>query len=267
MLIVKEDRQNTTMAVEKDKKKMKSIILYLDNMAAINCLSDASAGRIFKSILEYANTGILPELEEEGIKALFMMFAAQIDRDTEAYITKCEKNAENARKRYEARALTNACDGKPPQANGCLSKSNTNSKNNSNSSDNRSNEQIIKGDSAPIVVGVETDYPFEKVWALYDKPVGDQVKLRSMWNALTEEDRKQCYEYICNYVQIRTQQYRKNFENFITLRTWINEPIRLEANETHIKDITTYEEKRDITNAAIGVMQRLFAENQPISEK
>lgn len=255
------------MAVEKDKKKMKSIILYLDNMAAINCLSDASAGRIFKSILEYANTGILPELEEEGIKALFMMFAAQIDRDTEAYITKCEKNAENARKRYEARALTNACDGKPPQANGCLSKSNTNSKNNSNSNDNRSNEQIIKGDSAPIVVVVKTDYPFEKVWTLYDKPVGDQVKLRSMWNAFTEEDRKQCYEYICNYVQIRTQQYRKNFENFITLRTWINEPIRLEANGTHIKDITTYEEKRDITNAAIGVMQRLFAENQPIGEK
>ena len=31
------------MTVEKDKKKMKSIILYLDNMAAINCLSDASA--------------------------------------------------------------------------------------------------------------------------------------------------------------------------------------------------------------------------------
>lgn len=92
MLIVKEDRKDTTMTVEKDKKKMKSIILYLDNMAAINCLSDASAGRIFKSILEYANTGILPELEEEGIKALFMMFAAQIDRDTEAYITKCEKN-------------------------------------------------------------------------------------------------------------------------------------------------------------------------------
>lgn len=112
------------MTVEKDKKKMKSIILYLDNMAAINCLSDASAGRIFKSILEYANTGILPELEEEGIKALFMMFAAQIDRDTEAYITKCEKNAENARKRYKTRAPTNACDGKPPQANGCLSKSN-----------------------------------------------------------------------------------------------------------------------------------------------
>ena len=268
MLIVKEDRKDTTMTVEKDKKKMKSIILYLDNMAAINCLSDASAGRIFKSILEYANTGILPELEEEGIKALFMMFAAQIDRDTEAYITKCEKNAENARKRYKTRAPTNACDGKPPQANGCLSKSNTNSNSNSNSNDNRSNEQIIEGDSAPIViVEGKTDYPFEKVWTLYDKPVGDQVKLRSMWNALTEEDRKQCYEYICNYVQIRTQQYRKNFENFITLRTWINEPIRLEANETHIKDITTYEEKRDTTNAAIGVMQRLFAENQPISEE
>ena len=37
MLIVKEDRKDTTMTVEKDKKKMKSIILYLDNMAAINC--------------------------------------------------------------------------------------------------------------------------------------------------------------------------------------------------------------------------------------
>ena len=34
MLIVKEDRKDTTMTVEKDKKKMKSIILYLDNMAA-----------------------------------------------------------------------------------------------------------------------------------------------------------------------------------------------------------------------------------------
>ena len=38
------------MTVEKDKKKMKSIILYLDNMAAINCLSDASAGRLTSSL-------------------------------------------------------------------------------------------------------------------------------------------------------------------------------------------------------------------------
>lgn len=255
------------MSVEKEKKKMKSIILYLDNMAAINCLSDASAGLIFKAILEYANTGILPKLEQEGIKALFMMFVAQIDRDTEAYLIKCEKNAENARKRYEARKPPNACDGKPPQANDCLSKSNTNSKNNSNSDDNRSNEQIIKGDwdSAPIVVvEVETDYPFEKVWTLYDKPVGNQAKLRSMWNALTEEERKQCFEYIGDYVQIRTRQYRKNFENFITLRTWLNEPLELESNGTHFRDITVNENKRDSTCAAIGAMQRLFAENQPI---
>lgn len=256
------------MAVEKDKKKVKSIILYLDNMAAINCLSDASAGRIFKAILDYANTGILPELEQEGIMALFMMFAAQIDRDTEAYIARCEKNAENARKRYKTRAPTNACDGKTPRANGCLSKSDTNSKSNSNSDDNRSNEQIIKGDSAPIViVEVETDYPFEKVWTLYDKPIGDQAKLRSLWNALTEEDRKQCYEYIGDYVQIRTQQYRKNFENFLTLRTWINEPQKLGSNGTHIKDITAYETKGDSANAAIGAMQRLLAENQPVCEE
>ena len=253
------------MAIEKDKKKIKSIILYLDNMAAINCLSDASAGLIFKAILEYANTGILPKLEQEGIKALFMMFVAQIDRDTEAYIARCEKNAENARKRYKARAPTNACDGKPPQANGCLSKSNTNS--NSNSDDNRSNEQIIEGDSTPmVIVESETDYPFEKVWTLYDKPVGNQTKLRSMWNALAEEERKQCFEYIGNYVQVRTRQYRKNFENFITLRTWLNEPLQFEPNGTHIEDITTHKDKRDTTNAAIGAMQRLLAENQPVCE-
>lgn len=256
------------MVKETEKKKVKSIILYLDNTSAINCLSDASAGRIFKAILEYANTGKLPEFEQEGIKALFMMFVAQIDRDTEAYMAKCEKNAENARKRYEARNATNACDGNHTLTSECQSKSNTKSKNNSNSNDNRSNEHIISGESIPVPIAeVKTDYPFEMVWKVYDKPVGNQVKLRSLWNAFTEEERRQCFVYVSEYVKMRSQKYRKNFENFITSKTWLNEPLTLESNGTHLRDAETHENKRDSANAAIGAMQRLLAENQPISEE
>lgn len=256
------------MATEKEKKKVKSIILYLDNIAAINCLSDANAGLIFKAILEYANTGKLPEFEQEGISALFMMFVAQIDRDTEAYIAKCEKNAENARKRYEAKKAANACDGNHTHTIECLSKSNPKNKSNSNSDDNCSNEHIIRGEIAqePIAV-VKTDYPFEMVWKVYDKPIGNQKKLRSLWNVLTEEEREQCFTYVSEYVKMRPQIYRKNFENFITSKTWLNEPLTFETNGTHFGNITANENKRDSASAAIGAMQRLLADNRPISEE
>ena len=77
-----------------------SIIIHLDCYDAIKCLPDELAGVLFKSILCYGASGELPKIDDKSLLALFNMFKAQRDRDKKKYEQKCEKNRENARRRY-----------------------------------------------------------------------------------------------------------------------------------------------------------------------
>lgn len=63
-------------------------------------LSDGELGRLFRALLEYSASGKVPELNgRESVAFDFM--AANIDRDAEAYKDTCNRNRENASKRYE----------------------------------------------------------------------------------------------------------------------------------------------------------------------
>lgn len=79
-------------------------------------LSDAQVGRVFRAALEYAEDGVVPQLEAVEAMA-FSFLRGDIDRARIAYEERCRKNQENAEKRW-AQAYgdsdiddANVCDG------------------------------------------------------------------------------------------------------------------------------------------------------------
>ena len=113
-----------------------SIIIHLDCYDAIKCLPDELAGVLFKSILCYGASGELPKIDDKSLLALFNMFKAQRDRDKKKYEQKCEKNRENARRRYSSQSDNHPLDAiaskrMPSQANASISNNNSNQKSNS----------------------------------------------------------------------------------------------------------------------------------------
>lgn len=137
-------------------EEVASIIVHLDCYDAIKCLPDELAGVLFKSILCYGSTGELPKIDDKSLLALFNMFKAQRDRDKKKYEQKCEKNRENARRRYSSQSETQRSDTiasnrMPSQANACIS-NNNNEKNNSKNNDDIANAININMESNQSIV-------------------------------------------------------------------------------------------------------------------
>lgn len=72
---------------------------YFSYLEAIEPLDDAERGRLFTGLLLYASTGELPDLTGNE-RFIFPSMRAQIDRDVEKYIKKCERYTRNAAKRW-----------------------------------------------------------------------------------------------------------------------------------------------------------------------
>ena len=81
-------------------KEIKSIILYLDSIVAIEHLTDEQAGILIKGVFRYARDGQQLTSSDTALIALFSMLCNQIDRDHKKYEERCERNSANARKRY-----------------------------------------------------------------------------------------------------------------------------------------------------------------------
>ena len=68
--------------------------------------------------------------------------------------------------------------------------------------------------------------PFDKIWEMYGKPIGDVEQLRLRWQQLSFDEKKKIFEYVPKYVMARPDsKYRKDFANFLTCRTWETEPL------------------------------------------
>lgn len=105
-----------------------TFILYTSYKDAIMVLSDEQAGRLLKAIFEYATTGIKQEIDDTAVKFAYMLIVSQIESSNKQYEKKCERNRENAAKRWQAMATlsmqtqkedTIVCDGMRTDANGC----------------------------------------------------------------------------------------------------------------------------------------------------
>ena len=216
-------------------KDANNILLFTEQRAAIDYLSDNDAGRLFKAIYAYADQDIMPDFNGP-MMSLFTVIRTQIDRSRKAYMEKCEKNRANAKKRYVTQTTpTTASVGKPLQANACerMPSHSDASLPNPKPNPNPKPIPIPKNDDGTYVhiineagVVVEEEYPFDEIWEIYGKPVGDIEQLRERWQELSLDEKKKIFEYVPQYVQARPEKkYRKDFANFLTCRTWETEAI------------------------------------------
>lgn len=265
------------------KKNISSIIFHLENLFAIKCLSDEKAGQLFKAILQYGYDESLPDFPEDTMQGLFAMYQVQIDRDKANYAETCERNKRNAESRYKKNTTKNsgdkvnqvaatypsrihsdttACDGIQTNAPPCLY--NNNSKDNNKNNDDDSKDVIIN-EAKLTIARSESEYTFDKIWAMYGKPIGDTEILKGMWNSLPEIDKEAIFAYVPQYVQTREERFRKNFMNFLIQKTWKNEPIKQSINETNISTNAPNRSRGENTKIeAMELMQEFIADNQPM---
>lgn len=121
----------------------KSIIIYADCIAILEELTNEQAGRLFKAILSYVNEEPVTETDgDPAVKMAFKVLKNQIDRDTEKYVEKCEKNRAIAQKRWERiRENTNAYERK---------RTHTNVTDNENDSDSDSEVTNVTNNNLPL---------------------------------------------------------------------------------------------------------------------
>ena len=72
---------------------------YHSYLKAMELLSDAEAGRLYRALLRYSETGEVADLRGNE-RFVFASMQSQIDRDNEKYAERCKKNQENALQRY-----------------------------------------------------------------------------------------------------------------------------------------------------------------------
>lgn len=233
-------------------KEIKSIILYLDSLVAIEHLTDEQAGILVKAVLRYAKDGQQLETSDTALIALFSILCAQIDRDHRKYEERCKRNSANARKRHTNQGQNEqsqpiAINGKPPQADGCL---NDNDNNNNNDSYKENNDDTAN----TIIINRGSDVSFDDILKMYGKTVGDINSAKTLWDKLSEEDQAAILAYIPGYVAKTPEiRYRKYFNNFLSERYWEIHPLNTEQDGNNIKPRIDEKDQRqrNVYNSAV----------------
>ena len=260
-------------------KDANTILLFTDQRAAIDYLSDDDAGQLFKAIYAYADEGDIPDFNGP-IMSLFMVICTQIDRSREAYKAKCEKNRTNSMKRktMQGNSMATSMDNerKPSLSTDndrCPPTTTVTLPNPNPSPSPIPNPDIDDGVDTHIIneaeVAVSEECPFNEIWDMYGKPVGDVEQLRKRWQQLTLDEKRKIYEYVPLYVQSRPEKkYRKDFANFLTCRTWETEPLTKESlsnGSFNLHSTPTNETRRAVAlqNTKQLVSQFLAVNNEP----
>ena len=85
--------------------KRKGFVLYFDQIEQVGMLNDEEAGQLFKALFSCnSDKNPPPCFKNPLIQMCFSVIHAQMKRDAEKYEQKCERMAENARKKWEEQA-------------------------------------------------------------------------------------------------------------------------------------------------------------------
>ena len=85
--------------------KRKGFVLYFDQIEQVGMLNDEEAGQLFKALFSCnSDQNPPPCFKNPLIQMCFSVIHAQMRRDAEKYEQKCERMAENARKKWEEQA-------------------------------------------------------------------------------------------------------------------------------------------------------------------
>lgn len=91
------------------------ISLDLSNMEAFKDLTDIQLGELMRAVFAYASDGtMLPEDADQAVRVAFAFLKADVDAERDAYKRRCERNKENARKRWAKRSKRKASAPQTP---------------------------------------------------------------------------------------------------------------------------------------------------------
>jgi len=104
-------------------------------------LNDTERGRLFTACLIYSKTGEAPQLRGNE-RFVFPTLKAQIDRDKATYDSRCKKNSDNIRKRWN----TDVYDGEQPCTNDTKTKEKEKEKTKEKAKDNYIPPSVVCGE-------------------------------------------------------------------------------------------------------------------------
>ena len=253
-------------------QKKKSFVLFADFVTAVNVLTDEQAGRLFKLIFAYVNDMEVSKSQDPAIAAMFEMFRTQIDREAEKWAEKCRRNKEysHMRKCYARKVSADVGRHLPVSDDNLGHPTTSDVILNENDSDNDSdNDNVNANDSEGLETVVslkpkaDERYTFDEIWRMYGKPYGNVSTLREKWNLLSEADKAAIFEYVPRYVASRPEvRYRRNFENFLSLRVWENEPLTKDSHGNETSSQPNASRRQSAVQDAAGLMQEYLDDDE-----
>lgn len=82
-------------------KTPKGFFTYFHHAEALDNLTDARAGRVYKALLHYGEEGVLPDFSDDPVcQFAFTVMRVEIDRNFERYNEVCEKRKKAAQTRW-----------------------------------------------------------------------------------------------------------------------------------------------------------------------
>ena len=193
-------------------EKRNSYIFYRSFYEALEDLTDNEQLAIYKAITVYALEGKDPKITSYP-KAIFRLIKPQLDANSMRY--------ENGKKGAEYGKL----GGRPKKETPNKPLNNPTETPNKNVNVNSNDNLELKSKVTPLFPQEESMIPFEKVWDIYDKKVGDKIKLKKKWDKLSIEKKIKALDHINKYVSNTEKQYRKNFETYLNNCSWDDEII------------------------------------------
>ena len=94
-------------------KQKPGVMIYFDLRPCLQRLTNEQKGALFSAILNYAENGVLPELDDIAVGVAWDFVKPRIDRDTEVYAGKIVKARAAAGKRWSVQTYADACAGMP----------------------------------------------------------------------------------------------------------------------------------------------------------
>lgn len=87
-------------------------------------------------------------------------------------------------------------------------------------------EKEIKVKENSIKIEIESAFPFNDFWELYDKKVGDKAKLEKKWQQISEPARLLIKEHIPKYKESQPEKkFRKDPQTYLNNKSWNDEII------------------------------------------
>lgn len=68
------------------------IMIYFDIVRSLEDLDDAEVGQLFRALLEYGQTGVLPDFQDRTLRTVWRQLQARADQDAAEYSEKCQRN-------------------------------------------------------------------------------------------------------------------------------------------------------------------------------